>query len=400
MSVNVKQVAVVGIAAAIAIGISVSGNQGGLRRVSVQPGMLAGSGLTTNPLTVTVTKGAGWTGTGSNGDPLVLTRTWDGGLFGDGWDGTCTFDGTTTVGNPASSTFAPVTCSTGLHTPRGCDVQGTGPQGNKSTAITKAYIVTRDIYCETLTVSSGVYVYHPGVKIFARGGIVNNGWIGAQGQPPAIGSESNAGVQGAQTTVSTGADGGAQGAPGGSGNNGVPTRLKNAGGTGGDGGRGGDGFAPGVGGGLGTNTVADSFDPITNMIGFIGTQHASLPARMGGGGGGGRGDGFSGCAGGGGGSAGGVVIVAAPTFTGSGYLSAPGGNGANGSDTCPGGVRQGGGGGGGKGGWIIYVYSTGSPPNTDVSGGLHGDQSPGAALLQAATDGSSGLVTYYKIGPQ
>lgn len=361
--------------------------------------MLGGEGTTALPLTVTVTAGTGFAGAGSAGDPLSLTKTYDGGWFGDGWDGDCTFDGTTTVGNALSTTFAPATCSTGTHTPRGCDVQGSGPQGNKGTAITKAYTITRDIYCDHLTISSGVYVYHPGVRIFAKSGIVNNGWIGAQGQPPVIGSEATGGVNSGQVTVSVGAAGGAQATNGGNGVNGVPTRFKNNGGTGGSGGTGGAG-AGNAGGTLGTATAADSFSPLYNALSYIGTQHNSLPASVGGGGGGGRGDGFSGCAGGAGGAAGSIVIISAPTWSGSGYISAPGGNGANGSDTCPGGVRAGGGGGGGHGGYIIYVYSSGAAPNTDVTGGVKGDQSGGATLLTPATDGSVGLVVPYKIGPQ
>lgn len=395
---NTKRVAaVVAAGTALVVAIAVTGRTGGLRYVTTAPGILGGSGTISTPLTASFTTGAGWSGTGSAGDPLVLTRTWDGGVFGSGWDGDCTFDGTTTVGNAASSTFAPSTCWTAPRTPRGCETQGTGPGAGQ--AIIKAYTITRDIYCDHLTVSSGVYVYHPGFKIFAKSGIVNNGWIGAQGQPPAIGSEQNGGSQAASgSTVSLAAAGGNQGNNGSSGQNGVPTRYYNgAPGSGGGGGDGGDAFPQTSGGTFGTTTVADSFDPLLNALAFRGTQRNSLPATLGGGGGGGGGDGFSGCLGGGGGSSGGIVVIAAPTFTGSGVIHAPGGNGANASDTCPGGVRQGGGGGGGKGGWIILVYSTGAVPTTDVYGGLAGNQSNG---LAGASNGASGFVTTYKIGPQ
>jgi len=391
---NGKQVTAVVVGAAVALGIAVSGGTGGLRRVSHNTGMLSGDGTSSSQLAVTVYKGNGFGGTGSAGDPLTLTKTYDGGWFGDGWDGDCTFDGTTTVGNSLSTTFAPTNCWTSSRTPRGCEVQGTGASAGG--VILKAYQPTRDLYCDHVVISASVYVYHPGVRIFAKSGIVNNGWIGAMGQPPVIGSEANGGANGSQITVSVGASGGSQNASGSSGNNGVPGRFKAQGGTGGSGGQGGAGVGQ-PGGSLGTTTLADSFSPLYNALGWIGTQHSSLPAAMGGGGGGGRGDGFGGCSGGGGGAAGSIVIISSPTWSGSGYVSASGGNGAWGTDVCPGGARFGGGGGGGKGGMITLIYSSGAAPNTDVSGGDGGNQSNGTGT--AATDGSPGLVVLYKIGP-
>lgn len=282
------------------------------------------------------------------------------GIYGDGSDGTVTFDGTTTI-------------------------LGIAPSSSQ-------YILTRDIFLAGGTINSGVKIKTAGFRIFCQGTLVNNGTIHWNGN--AATSTSSAGTANVSTngpltqggTVTFGTAGGA-GATG-TGSNGGTGGASGYGGKGGDGGAG-SGTSGGTGGGLTTPAVGDS-TPRHLLALFFGVPsmfaYASVHNMLGGtGGGGGGGDTTN--RGGSGGSAGGTVVLAVRNFAGTGNIQAVGGAAfAPTTGNC--------GGAGGGGGGVVFVVSgsvsAGAIPGQTVSvaGGAHAN---GVGTGVNGVDGSAGI---------
>ena len=275
-------------------------------------------------------------------------------VYGDGSDGTVTFDGTSTVlGMTPSSNF---------------------------------YTLTRDLYLANATINTNTFIWTNGYRIFCNGTFTGSGTA-------AIGAISPLG-NGGSLSQTTGGGGypssalaGAQSGAGSSTGAGTNTaNLSNSlGGAGGNGGAGsnaagtaGTVTAPSAASGTvralpwavlgGVLSSTTSFTPITG-----GTAGAS------GGGAGVGGDG------GAGGCGGGILVFAAQFISGSFALNANGGKGGNGS-----GSGNSGGGGGGGGGVVIIISKNSSIPTSNVSGGTGG--SPGGTGLNSGATGSPGTI--------
>lgn len=277
-------------------------------------------------------------------------------VFGDGSDGTVTFDGTTTILGltPSSST----------------------------------YTLTRDLFLAAGTINSGVSVKTNGYKLWCAGTLTNNGTIMWNGNN-ASGATAGAVLSGA----SIGGNGGSVGRPGGNG----ATSAGNVGNTaspslGGGGGHGGSGSTGGGAlGGLITSPSAFQSLPRSAVMAMMLVAFAGATASVyqgGAGGGGGGGDGTN--AGGGGGGGGGIMGLFVKTFAGTGAIQANGGNGANGV------AGNTGGGGGGGGGWIVIVsgsVSSGaiSGQTVTAAGGTQGNPA-GTAPNTSISNGSNGTV--------
>ena len=261
------------------------------------------------------------------------------GFYGDGSDGTPTFDGSSTV-------------------------LGMVPSGN-------TYTLTRDILPSSLTVNSGVSIITNNFRIYCSGTLTNNGTIQYNGLVGAVGGAGGAGISPLGTLNTVGGSGGAGST--GVGSSGVaPTSYC----LGGNGGAGGTGTSAGGAGGVGTApfTTAGSLRtlPQASIGAFIRAGSAPISANGGSGGGGGGGDGSH--SGGGGGGAAGFVLINAYLFSGTGNIQAIGGNGGAGAA----GSTKAGGGGGGGGGLICIVsrsISGGAIPGQtlSVSGGIGGN---------------------------
>src|SRR5437660_9368151 len=81
----------------------------------------------------------------SGNEILTSQAALDVGMFGDGSDGTVTFDGTSTV-------------------------LGLVPSSN-------TYTLNRSIFCSGITINSGVTIKTAGYKVFCTGALLNNGTI-------------------------------------------------------------------------------------------------------------------------------------------------------------------------------------------------------------------------------
>jgi hypothetical protein len=251
------------------------------------------------------------------------------GVFGDGSDGTLTFDGTSTVAGlvPSSST----------------------------------YTMTRDLFATNLTINNGVTLAPAGYRIFCQGTFTNNGTVSAAG---------NAGAASGSAGSSTGSGslGGGKGGGSGTTTTGNAGNNNNAAGvnTGGAGGTGTSGNTGGAGGTAGSSSTSYFKNPGPALAGVMSVLGAT-PALAGGpGGGGGGGDGTN--KGGGGGSGGGpVVIFAWAANNGSGTISVPGGGGGT-----PTAGNTGGGGGGSGGVILVYTLTAWTAGTTNVSGGSGG----------------------------
>lgn len=311
------------------------------------------------------------------GSPLSSTE-----FFGDASDGTVVFDGSTTI-------------------------LGLVPSGS-------AYTLTRDIYCNNITVNTGVSIITAGFRIFAQGTttLTGTGTIKNNGVNGGNASTSTGGTGGtipSSVTTSVGTAGGAGGAgaiPNGSingtnGSNSTATTysISTAGGIGGTGGAGTNtpGSAGTAGGATasGTNGIRDSFTALSQVV-------AGNIIKLGTGGGGGGGGastnnvGNTGGGGGGGGAAGGLVFLASKALAGTGNLTATGGVGGNGANAVlsSGGAGGGGAGGGGAGGVVILISKTAANPYTvTVTGGAAGSAGTGVGTGGtggAAAAGSAG----------
>ncbi len=335
---------------------------------------------------------------------------------------------------------------------------GTGADG--SVTVSSASVLSRDMYYDSLTVTSSSTLNPGGYKIYVKDTLtINSGSkiarIGNNGSNAVLNSGGVGGVGlGAGTLSSvlggiTGGNGGnarvagggaAAGSPGADGTVGVsmPTSIgangaSNTSQHGGDGGQGSGnaGGARGTGAAGGTVTNAQNlpsnFSGSLLLADLVDTymRHqgsASTGGAAGGGGGGGAGSAVSaagkGGGGGGNGGNGGIIAIYAKTIVNNatGGISVKGGDGgdaANGSDaTGDGATQQGGGGGGnggcgGTGGVIVLMYKTLTQNGSfDISGGTYGNFGNGGAsngggaggqVGQLGTAGASGVLWQYQV---
>lgn len=272
----------------------------------------------------------------------ITTSPFSGGLFGDSSDSTQVLDGTVT---PAWAT--------------------------KSGSI---YTMTRDANLTSLTINSGVTLKPVGYRIFCRGTVTNNGTI------------SNAGNNATSATgaSSTGSGSNAGGRAGGNGGTTTGTAASVNGSGGASGTAGGTGSS-GVGGiGAAATALYTQWwkNPVTALMGFVGSFAAGLVLAGGQGGGGGGGDGTN--SGGGGGGGAGPIIIFAFAVINNGTITSAGGNGFT-----PTTGNCGGGGAGGGGLILIYTLSAWTAGTTSVAGGTPGS---GVGSGTAGTTGIAGLM--------
>lgn len=273
-------------------------------------------------------------------------------LFGTGSDGTIAFNGTNTFA------FASLAGST--------------------------YTLTRNIFGTNITLSAGITVYANNFGIWANGTLTVPSTALIHSNGP---NGSSTGTAGASVPFNFYCG---QSGSGGAGNiGGGSFGSNNSHALGGTGGRGGNGS--GTGGAVGGNITPPAVNnggvetPINlvlvSMVGLEqGFTSAGLRYNGGAGGGGAGGDNVSN-KGGGGGSGGGYVGICAFLNSGTGSITATGGNGGS-----PGIVGCGGGGGGG-GGYLFFLTTTTAPTFTfSVAGGAGGTGGGGGGIT-----GSNGV---------
>ena len=222
------------------------------------------------------------------------------------------------------------------------------------------YTLSRDCSYASLTVNNGITVMGSAYRL-AGTALVNNGTIsGLAPNNGATGGNGGAGITpaGGGSPIIGNITGGAAGANGGTGNgaNGGSVSSPSLGGAGGAGGTGVTTTA-GTGGSAPAGNSYGTFHNGFNALGpFLNSGNALRgQANAYGGAGGGAGGGDATNNGGGGGSGGIPVWVAFKTITGTGTITAPGGNGGNGAVASTLGA---GGGGGGGGGWVVVISSS------------------------------------------
>lgn len=275
-------------------------------------------------------------------------------LLSDGSDGPLVFDGTSTV-------------------------LGMVP-------VSGVYTLTRNIRPTTLSVSTGVTIKTAGYGVFCSKPIalIGTAVISADGAA-AVGATQGAGTSAAflPGTIAGGAGGSASyGGPG----SGQPsTRAPGTDTTttflGGTGGRCGFGTPGGLGAGGGTVSLQGGFSDIRVLPSALsGRAQDTNQWACGSGGGGGRGGATQ--AAGAGGAGGGYCLVTAPSFSGTGTVSAKGGNGGAGVSGS-----DGGGGGGGGGGVVVVVTGDGTLPTISVAGGTGGAAGGTPANAGGTNDG-------------
>lgn len=280
------------------------------------------------------------------------------GVFGDGSDGSPTFDGSTVI-------------------------LGITPSANN-------YTLTRDLFLASPTLNTGITITTQGRRIYCNGTFTNNGTIlsnglagtGAQGGGAAA-------VIGSTLGLAAGATAGGSGQTGvGS----VSTAASNSyGGAGGNGGAGGS--AGGVAGltALPNAALGSMRSAPNSTLGALISASTATPliTALGAGTGGGGGGGDATHKGGGGGGGGGYVFITSLFFAGTGTIEALGGNGGA---AAAAGTNCGGGGGGG-GGFVLInsrsvVSNAISGQTISVAGGALGTPT-GSGLNGVA--GSSGI---------
>lgn len=339
------------------------------------------------------------------------------GWFGDGSDGTVTWDGVS-------------------------NVLGLAP-------VAGVYTLTRDVMLSNSTVANGARVDTAGFRYFdngtctinGTGRISRNGNAGGNAAGAAAGAAGAAcrgttvlladGIAGAvgggagpaqanaarRLTGGAGVAGGGNGGAGTAGSNGAPGGVGQGGGGGGGGGTnsGTGGSAAGGTGGANTliaaNQGADTAEIMTAINGGANRAPSTkIGAGAGGAGGGagglGGGGGTQG-AGGGGGSAGGYTVVCCRRFAGTAApaIEVNGGNGGTGGNAA-GGVNGGGGGGaGGPGGIAVVVTTTSAAawPDSQVSisggtGAAGGTPTGGGGAGGRGGDGGQGLRNIFRVG--
>lgn len=281
-------------------------------------------------------------------DPSLPWPSGTSGYYGDGSDGTRTFDGSTTILSHAPSS--------------------------------NIYTLTRDLFLADWTVNNGVTIITAGFRINWTGTLTNNGTIHNDGIAGAPFTGGAAGA-GPGTVAGVGTPG-ANGATGTGGNSSAKTSSL--------GGRGGAG-------GFGSLSTQGTSGTVTAPTAATGTlrslPYAAVGALISGtavaivnggtGGGGGGGDGSHNSGGGGGG--GGLLVLCGKTIAGTGAIRARGGVGGAGSFTGTGG------GGGGGGGWLCITSGSVNAgaiagQTIDANGGTGGTHTGSAPT----TDGSSG----------
>jgi len=282
-------------------------------------------------------------------------------IFGDGSDGSVTFDGTTTILGMAPSS--------------------------------SVYTLTRDFYFSAVTINNGVQIKTNGFRFFCSGTLTNNGTIQWNGNAASgtNGGTGGAGLNNANSSFSAGTGGssaGTSGATGGTGNGSAGTNASTNFSLGGVGGAGGTGATStaGAGGTLNANVAVNGSIRAAPAAVFAITLGSGGTIRYIGGTGGGAGGGDATNVGGGGGSGGGLVMVCARTIAGTGAIQARGGNGGTVTTST-----LGAGGGGGGGGGVVIVIS-----QSVVSGAVTGQTidanggTKGTGLGTTHTDGSNG----------
>ena len=283
--------------------------------------------------------------------------------YGDGFDGSQTFDGTTVI-------------------------LGITPAAN-------VYTLLRDIYLASSTIDNGVSIITNGYRIFCNGVLTNNGTIQWNGPSGVADASGTALFNTISTFNNSGLGTNSPSTAGGVGNVGAGQTATNGAvpGYGGRGGSGGAGSAGGGNAGLITSPTAAQGGlrvlPYAILGKFISGAGTFFNTQGGTGGGGGSGDGVN--KGGGGGGGGGVVIIASFLFAGTGAIQARGGNGG----TPPVGTNCGGGGAGGGG--LVIVIS-----RSVVSGAVagqtidanHGTGGSGIGTGLPGLDGNNGTVIY------
>ncbi len=309
-------------------------------------------------------------------------------LFGNGSDGTVTFNGSSTI-------------------------LGMVPVAN-------VYTLTRDIFCINITINSSVFLTGP-YRVFYTGTLTNAGTIsnngvsgGAGGAAPTqVGDGSGSGGSaGTASGVSNGTIKGAltggaggEGGTAGNGNNGTNGTnetyggISNSGIAGGAGGAGGAVINPpttgGTGGTGGTTTIITKWSSVPIIVSpYVGANFFGVSGSSAGGGGGGGGNHATGPSalgggggGGGGGGTGGPVVLIGKTTINTGTISSNGGDGGTGGkggDANSGsgsrnvGGGGGGGGGGGNGGVVCIITQSHTNSGTEsVSAGAAGGQGLG-----------------------
>jgi len=216
--------------------------------------------------------------------------------------------------------------------------------------------LTRDMYYDTLTITSTGVIIPAGWFIFCKTACINNGIIRMNGGNGANGVAGVGGAGGVATPVTGPSYAGTNGSAGGNTNtNGGSSTSSNTlfGGQGGNGGN--SDTKTG-----GTFTAGQQYLNAATIIGNIGfftllpvsTQQGVLVGGGDPGSGGGGGAGGSVGAGGGGGGPGGWIFIIAKSVSGSGTFEATGGIGGNGQ------AATAGGGGGGGGGGVVYILSS------------------------------------------
>lgn len=297
-----------------------------------------------------------WSGT--QWVPTTIAAAGGLGIYGDGSDGSVTFDGTTTI-------------------------LGMAPSAN-------VYTLTRDIWLGSSTINNGVTINTVSWRIFCQGTLTNNGQVSCNGNGT-TGTNHSLGGSAITTlgtlnaeSVTTIASAGGIGTTtnGGAGQNSTGQALVAS-----SGGHGGAGNS-------GTGAAGGTSNVVTAIIGAPRFALAGLgyyPSTSGifnaynyyGGSGGGAGGGDGTNAGGGGGGGGGLVVMAVKTFAGTGVIQARGA--AGGSPTTS---ANGCGGGGGGGGGLVWIVS-----NSVVAGAISGqtiDANPGAGGTKIGTNGVNG----------
>ena len=272
-----------------------------------------------------------------------------GGVFGDGSDGAVTLDGSTTY-----SGFG-------------------APSGN-------VYTMSRDVFCTSLVIDSGVTLKPAGYRVFVAGAITGTGTISANGNS---GSGASAGGSSGSGTLTGGRPGGAGGTTSpAAGSNGTNSTV----GT------------PAAGnGGAGTDAAGNGGSPVSSSVTFFRVPFNALAAIVpgidaangngpSGGAGGGGGGGSTGGAGGGGGGGGGPVFVFAWSIASGIAITATGGAGGNASG-------NGGGGGGGTGGLVLlYTLSAWGGTATLTAGGAGSGAGTGSNGSAGGTGNSLNVI--------
>lgn len=291
-------------------------------------------------------------------------------VYGDGSDGTLTFDGSSTVLG-----ISPVTA---------------GSRYN--------YTLTRDITAENITINSTVDLLPNGFRIYVRNKLtiqtnatinMNGGNANGSTAGPGytnLGSLNVSGIAGAAGKTQNGAAQAGTSATAG------PTNVLVAT-TGGNGGA----VSGGVSGAGGTSTIiaaglSGDLTYIAKQLFFATTGKAGLnnyySINGGPGGGGGAIAGSTGASGGGG-AGGGAVLICAYELDNSGTISANGGNGGNATGDPAGG------GGGGGGGWVSVVTRFLTKQGTITANG--GSAGGGTNQTVGATNGPSGFVNILRV---